>query len=256
MIIIGLAAGAIIMNSCAMEFKDSEEAAAFEAIKPCSQDECEKFKAMFNQKQCGQQCRVDQITKLATNFDFEIKRDGQFLRALICADKNRNSYMVKEHDKPRSSYERSYFYDRAVRPGFGDGGTFTDRPAEIEFLNGAIARNNLDFVKVFFKLFPPGEPDADFKNRSILRFYPRFAIFASKEIFQLLEEKTKLTYNGDDAETLCTSRERNAYPGCQYYLERLRAHREKQEKKRKKEKQELKDENQKWEQGLRDIVKS
>jgi len=226
----------------------AEEAVAFEAIKPCSQEECARLQAMFDKKDCGQRCRYDHLKQLAKNFD--IKKDGQFLRSLLCADKNGDSYMVYKHPSRRARV-LGYRMNVALYPGFREEHT-TLSISRITFLDHAIARNNIWFVKTFFRLFDHNDPRTDFEWRNSLHFLPTQAVKTSAEMTQLLYEKIEPAYD-NRAEEVCESKEKNKYPGCHYYLERLRAQRAWQEKERLKEEQESKDKKQKWEQGLRDI---
>ncbi len=249
MIIISVMATTMSLNSYAMEFEDPKEAAAFEAIKPCSQEECARLQEMFNKKDCDQRCRYDHLKQLAKNFD--IKKDGQFLRSLVCADKNGDSYMVKKHPSRRARV-LGYRMDVALYPGFREKHT-TLSINNISFLNHAIAQNNIWFMKTFFKLFNHAEPIADFEWRNSLHFRPREAVKASAEMTQLLYEKIEPQYDYE-LEEICESKEKNKYPGCHYYIERLRAQREWQKKEQQKQEQESKDKKQKWEQELRDVA--
>lgn len=228
-----------------------EERAAFEAIKPCSQEECAKLQEMFNKKDCGQKCRQKHLKQLAKNFD--IKKDGQFLRALICADKNNDSYMVNKC--VRQKIGPRYRMDVAIHPGFG-GPVTTYKVSHIGFLDHAIAQNNIWFVKAFFKLFSQNEPVADFKWHNKLHFSPMKAVQASAEMTQLLYEKTATDYDDGSVEKVCESKDKNKYPGCPYYLRRLHVLRQRTAAEEKKQAQEMKDKNEKWEQELRDISKT
>lgn len=95
-----------------------------EKIEPCSQEEHGRFFREFqNNKQCDYDCREEQLEKLAENF--ESKKDGLYLRALLCANKDyySNRYMALKFD------------------------------TSVPFINKAVAHKNVDFLKVFFGLY-------------------------------------------------------------------------------------------------------
>lgn len=177
---------------------ETNDAAALEAIRPCSEDECMRFCHEFEKRRCDHECRKAELEKLAQ--DFDIKRDGDFLRALLCADKKKNVYIVKNAQQAYGSgtvggWPKGYWIGHC-RPH--------DRTIyfyqKLSFINTAIERNNLNFMKVFFRLCSHGGStllffeglcspmEYDAYKEMLL---PQKAAVAEEDMTKLLFENTK-----------------------------------------------------------------
>lgn len=239
-----------------------EDRTAFEAIKPCAKEECAQLRAQFEKQQCDKACRNRYLYQLAGNFD--IKEDGQFLRALICADKLDNAYCDELNCMPIFSHlkDLNLWHERHWNGGVGHArernfwctqGFSCDYYESvcgytINFINRAVARNNIQFMKIFFKLFEinVNNTDAQSSKGTTLAFDGPTAVEASEDMIKLMLDNA-LMANARIAER-CFETPRPS-PGCRYFIAEFKEmhHRKNKEKEEK---------EQKFTKDLRDAIHS
>lgn len=249
----------IVPSVYAME--SPEDHAAFEAIKPCAKEECSQLRALFEKQKCDKACRNKYLNQLAGNFD--IKKDGQFLRALICADKQDNAYCDKQDcmpifshlkdlnlwskrkwDGPGHTRHRQFWCTQEFHKTFDE----STCGYTINFVNRAVANNNMQFMQIFFKLFEPNANDtgAQSSKGTTLAFDGPDAVAASEDMIKLMLDNA-LMANARIAER-CFETSRPS-PGCKYFMSQLKEIWE-QKKKEQEEKE------QKFTKDLRDAIHS
>ncbi|CAN5190479.1 hypothetical protein BH09DEP1_BH09DEP1_0650 [soil metagenome] len=239
-----------------------EDHAASEAIKPCAKEECAQLRAQFEKQQCDKACRNKYLYQLAGNFD--IKKDGQFLRALICADKLDNAYCDERNCMPIFSHlkDLNLWHERHWNGGVGHArernfwctqGFSCDYYESIcgysiNFINRAVANNNMQFMKIFFKLFEINANDTGVQSSkgTTLAFDGPAAIEASEDMIKLMLDNALMAKARIAERCFETSR---PSPGCRYFMAELK-------KIWKQEKKEQEEKEQKFTQDLRDAIGS
>lgn len=223
---------------------------AFDAIKPCSAQECAQLKVQFEAKNCDQHCRIEHLKKLAQTFD--LKKDGSFLRALLCADKIGNLYTFNGADL--SPIRISKDYSKQCPDGICNetGKRRGSYVSTIGWVETAVANNNIDFMKVLFKLFSAHESDPDFNESKyepyVLGVTSESALNASPKMVQLIFDNLQYT-NDWGVKIMCTSHRAKMRPGCKAFMAQL-TEIERRDLQKKLEQQ------QKYEKELRDIANS
>ena len=229
---------------------------ADEVTKPCTPEICAQYLALFEKEGCDWLCRKEYLDKLAENFD--LKKDGKFLRALICANKTHFLYrhqgqMVQVHR--RVPLKQLYLEDEFGRKIYDDSAAY-HRTTRIDFIDTAVRKNNVAFMKLFFSLFSPEDFafETDHKKTELLAVNAGDALAASAKMTQLVYENAE--FDGTRFAYPCAKKFLGITvwqtPGCEFFNARVqetKAARAQQQKDREVQKQ-------KWYQNLRDTVTS
>ena len=123
-------------------------------IKPCSEEEHLRFFTEFWNMGCNYQCRAEQLEELAEKFD--AKKDGHYLRALLCADRSSASNRYRAQINFQHAYGLEAAEKIATRNDFISHGQDDDYwiySPKLKFIDKAVSKGNIDFLKVFFGLF-------------------------------------------------------------------------------------------------------